>query len=101
MIDVTYDRRLLPPQETLDKAISELISRLRFKADLDRYGFLLAYIGHQLDRPKMIRQGLDAMRQGGADETFVSLLEEVWLEAGDAQAAPMPLETLKEVQPAG
>lgn len=101
MIDVTYDRRLLPSQESLDNAISELISRLRFKADLDRYGFLLAYIGHQLDRPKMMRQGLDAMRQGGSDETFVSLLEEVWLETGDAQGAPVPLETLKEVQPAG
>ena len=97
MIDVTYDRRLLPGQDDLDRAISDLTGRLRYQADLDRYGFLLAYIGHQLDREDMMIQGLDAMRRGGADEPFVSILEEVWLGSMTIPAEP---DTLDEIQPA-
>lgn len=98
MIDVIYDRRLLPAQADLDRAISDLTGRLSFEADVDRYGFLLAYIGHQLDRKDLITQGLDAMRRGGADASFVSILEEVWLKS---TAIPEEPDTLREVQPAG
>ncbi len=78
MIDVMYDDELLPAQEDMDRAISTLAARLRGDRDLDRYGFLLAYIGHQLNRPQLIREGLDAMRRGDADREFRLLLEEVW-----------------------
>ena len=97
MIDVAYDRRLLPGQDDLDRAISDLTGRLRYQADLDRYGFLLAYIGHQLDREDMMIQGLDAMRRGGADEPFVAILEEVWL---GRMTILDESNTLDEIQPA-
>ncbi|MDP7070756.1 MAG: hypothetical protein QF561_05340 [Phycisphaerales bacterium] len=78
MIDVVYATDLLPSQDDLDRAISTLTERLRGERDLDRYGFLLAYIGHQLERPDLVREGLDAMRRGGGDQEFRTLLEEVW-----------------------
>jgi hypothetical protein len=78
MIDVQYAEDLLPAQEDLDRAISVLNERIQDGIDLDRYGFLLAYIGHQLDRPSLILAGLAAMRAGGADESFVGMLDDVW-----------------------
>ncbi|MDG2053402.1 MAG: hypothetical protein P8J86_01700 [Phycisphaerales bacterium] len=79
MIDVQYSEQLLPAPEDMDRAISILTARLRGEADLDRYGFLLAYIGHQLDRPNLITTGLQTMRAANADKSFVDLLEQVWL----------------------
>ena len=79
MIDVQYAEQLLPAPKDMDRAISILTERLRGEADLDRYGFLLAYIGHQLGRPSLITTGLQAMRAANADKSFVDLLEQVWL----------------------
>ncbi len=78
MIDVQYGQQLLPAKEDLDRAISTLTDRIQGEADLDRYGFLLAYLGHQLDRQDLVQTGLDAMRRAGADSNFVQLLSEVW-----------------------
>lgn len=78
MIDVQYASSLLPGQDELDRAISDLTRRIQGNADLDRYGFLLAYLGHQLDRPGLVEDGLNAMQQGGADDRFVQLLREIW-----------------------
>jgi hypothetical protein len=81
MIDTDFAAKLLPAPEDLDRAISMLNDRLQGDADLDRYGFLLAYIGHQLDRPSLVSTGINAMRQANADEDFVALLEQVWAPA--------------------
>ena len=78
LIDVTWGQDVLPDQESIDRAIAVLGSRLAEGTDLDRWGFLLAYIGHQRDRPDLIEEGLDAMRQGGADPAFVEVLSEIW-----------------------
>jgi hypothetical protein len=78
MIDVQYGEGLLPAQKDLDRAVSILTARIHGDVDLDRYGFLLAYIGHQLDRQDLVEAGLDAMRRGGADQNFTQLLAEVW-----------------------
>lgn len=78
MIDVQYAEDLLPAQEDLHRAISILTARIQGDVDLDRYGFLLAYIGHQLDRQDLVQAGLDAMRRGGGDPSLTQLLSEVW-----------------------
>jgi len=78
MIDVQYAPSLLPDQKDLDRAISVLTQRIQGDADLDRYGLLLAYIGHQLDREKLVADGLAAMERGGADEQFVKMLRDIW-----------------------
>ena len=86
MIDVQYGAGLLPSQKDLDRAVSILTARIQGDVDLDRYGFLLAYIGHQLDRQDLVQAGLDAMRRGGADRSFTQLLAEIW------GPTPMPSE---------
>ena len=103
MIDVTYGPELLPAKKDLDRAVSILTDRIRGDVDLDRYGFLLAYIGHQLDRADLVQAGLDAMRRGESDLRFVNLLEEVWdpaLEDGPIPAIENPiLEDVPMVKP--
>ena len=88
MIDVQYATDLLPAQQDLDRAISILTARIRGDADLDRYGFLLAYIGHQLQRQDLVQAGLDAMRRGGGDPAFIRVLDEVWGPAPTATELP-------------
>jgi hypothetical protein len=79
MIDVVYDPGLLPKPDDLEDSITELKRRLTMGKDLDDYGFLLAYIGHQLDRPELIRTGLDAMARSNQDHVFNDLLQRIWL----------------------
>ncbi|MDP7008144.1 MAG: hypothetical protein QGI78_01080 [Phycisphaerales bacterium] len=80
MIDVEYADTLLPPRLELVKAAVELTSRLNEKRDGGTYGFLLAYIGHQLGDKEMIERGLAVFeeREGGNDP-FVRLLKDIWL----------------------
>ncbi len=78
MIDVRYADRLMPAEADMNRAISILNERIQSGIDLDRYGFLLAYIGHQLDRPGLVAAGIDAMREGEADASLVDMLHEVW-----------------------
>ena len=78
MIDVRFSSELLPRQPDLDRAISLLTKRLTVRQDLDRNGLILAWIGHQIDRPIVIEAGLDAMRVSGRDPHFTQLLEQVW-----------------------
>ena len=88
MIDVQYAADLLPAQKDLDRAISILTARIQGDADLDRYGFLLAYIGHQLGRQDLVQVGLGTMRRGGADPSFTQLLSEIWSPEPAALQAP-------------
>ncbi len=78
MIDVTYGPDLLPDEEAMDRAIATLSRRIDQGIDLDRYGFLLAYIGHQRGRADLVDAGLAAMEAGQADPAFVEVLREVW-----------------------
>jgi hypothetical protein len=79
MIDVIYDEALLPLPKDLSRAISDLNLRLRQDGDHARYAFLLAYIGHQMNNPAMIRQGLREMRTADGETAFIRLLESIWL----------------------
>jgi hypothetical protein len=87
MIDVRFDTALLPQEAALNRAISITTGRITKEQDLDRNGLLLAWLGHQLDRPILIQIGLDAMHQSGRDKHFTDLLEQVWSE--DAASAPV------------
>ena len=98
MIDVQFADGLLPRQAELDRAISVITGRLQDNADLDRYGLILAWIGHQLDRPLLVENGLDAMDRSGRDPAFTALLRQVWTEpeseddpeAGRERLDPVP-----------
>lgn len=89
MIDVQYDEHLLPPRIELVTAAVEIVSRLGEERDAATYGFLLAYIGHQLDDKEMIGRGLDVFEERvGSSDAFVSLLRKVWQEADKPVSSP-------------
>ncbi len=98
MIDVVYSESLLPSSEDMDRIILELNNRVKGDTDRDRYAFLLAYIGHQLDNPMMIERGLNIMRSIQDDKAFVDLLEAIWIpqpediDLGDEAPELLPLE---------
>lgn len=100
MIDVRFDASLLPKGTDLNRAISILTSRLSDQQDLDRYGLVLSWLGHQLDRPALVELGLDAMRRSGRDAHFTNRLEAIWGEVSHEGTVPdrVPLEP---VQPSG
>jgi hypothetical protein len=95
MIDVVYDPTLLPAEVDMERSINALQLRLQKDQDNDDYGFLLAYLGHQLDRPELIRQGLDAMRDSSQDLVLTALLRSIWLPETDLKlpdlSAPDPV----------
>jgi hypothetical protein len=78
-----YGAELLPEQKRLDEVIPVIRSGLTSLTSGADSGLLLAYLGHQLDRPDDIRDGLDALREHGdeAEQRLADLLEGVWLEA--------------------
>ena len=76
VIDLRYERELLPSRVRLDVAIEQLRDLIgRVERDRGLRGFVLAYIGHQLEERALITEGLGHM----SDEPFRALLEAVWL----------------------
>ncbi len=88
MIDVVYSESLLPRSEDMDRIITELNNRMTGDFDQDRYGFLFAYIGHQLDNPMMIERGLKEMKKNDENEAFVELLQSIWLPGEEPESIP-------------
>ena len=79
MIDSTFSPELLPPRERLDAVLQAVQPKLEEVRDRGSYGFLIAYIGHQLGDRALAQQGLDAMAQADAKDQLVPLLRELWL----------------------
>lgn len=79
MIDVRYEARLLPNETRLRLAEDTLRQRIALDTDRPRYGFVLAYLGHQLSRRGTVEEGLSVM--GGSPEwdAMRDLLRAVWL----------------------
>ena len=76
MIDVRFKPALLPSRIRLDIAIIRIRDLIgRIERDRGLRGLLLAYLGHQLDEPALIVEGLQAMDEG----PMRSLLEEIWV----------------------
>ncbi len=77
LIDVRYGRELLPSPVRLDLAVEQLRDLItRVERDRKLRGFVLAYIGHQLDERALVKEGLGHMD----DEPLRALLEAVWLD---------------------
>ncbi|MFG0242811.1 MAG: tetratricopeptide repeat protein [Phycisphaerales bacterium JB054] len=75
--------KLLPEQARLDEIIPTLREGLTSLTSGSDSGLLLAYLGHQLERPEEIRAGLAALREHGdeAEQRLADLLQGVWLDA--------------------
>ncbi len=74
---------LLPEQGRLDEVIPVLRAGLSSLSSGSDSGLLLAYLGHQLDRPDDIRDGIEALREHGdeAEQRLADFLQGVWLDA--------------------
>jgi hypothetical protein len=79
MIDVLYDPALLPDRVTLLNAATTIEGRLSDGRDLLANGFLLAYIGHQLNDREMLSRGVNAMNQAEPDSPLLEVLRGIWL----------------------
>ena len=76
MIDVRYERAMLPKRIRLDLAVERLRDLIaRVERDRQLRGFLLAYIGHQVQDRTLVEEGLGHM----GDEPLRALLDAVWL----------------------
>jgi len=77
LIDVRYGRELLPSRVRLDVAVEKLRDLIaRVERDRPLRGFVLAYIGHQLDERPLVVEGLGHM----GNDPLRAVLEAVWLE---------------------
>lgn len=75
MIDVRYAPELLPSKARLLLAVTKLRELIaQVERDRSLHGFLLAYIGHQLQDRPMVDEGLAAMDPGELRE----LLAKIW-----------------------
>ncbi|MCA9296363.1 MAG: hypothetical protein KC983_07590 [Phycisphaerales bacterium] len=85
MIDITYDPSLLPDRVTLLNAATTIEGRLSEGRDLMSNGFLLAYIGHQLNDREMLNRGVNAMHQAEPDSALLDVLRGIWLEGAGSR----------------
>jgi hypothetical protein len=96
MIDVMYGPNVLPSHDRLKENVAAVQERLTGTRDLDSYGFILAYLGHQIGDRALIAQGLDAMAAAAPDGELAPLLGAIWLAPADEQtekdASPAPVE---------
>jgi hypothetical protein len=79
VIDARFKKSMLPNRTRLDFAVASI--RERLKKDLEREGFglTLAYIGHQIQEPKVIEEGLTFVRGTPRGDAFAELLNAIWL----------------------
>jgi hypothetical protein len=79
MIDTRYDESLLPNRVRLLTAIEEIRSPSEMSQG-ESTGFLLAYVGHQLDDAELVSDGLRMMEEAKPESTLRPLLEAVWVD---------------------
>ncbi len=79
LIDITYDRALLPSDDRITVAIENLRSRLALRADAADFGLVLAYIGKQAGKPELITEGLAELNGNPQREMMRELLRGIWL----------------------
>ena len=81
MIDVRYGFDLLPNRVRLNIAVRKLQSDIeRIRRDRELNGFLLAYLGHQLSDPTLIKSGLDTVQEYAPRDRLLPLLRTVWID---------------------
>jgi hypothetical protein len=84
MIDVRFAASALPNPVALSAAAGALQRRIAREDDLTNTGFMLGYIGHQLNDRSLVSSGLDAMLKGDPADPLLPILREIWLDLADA-----------------
>lgn len=81
-----YAEDLLPEQERIERLIPMLRDGASSPAAGADSGLLLGYLGFQIERPDLMKEGLAALREHGDpdDQRLAEFLEGVWMEAAAA-----------------
>jgi hypothetical protein len=79
MIDTRYAEGILPVRERLEAVAEVCRNRMNMGRDAAGYGLVLAFIGHQLELPTLVEEGLLPMRQDETTESLAAVLQAVWL----------------------
>ena len=83
VIDARFRPGLLPNRTRLEFAVVAIRKRLEKDLDLEGYGMILAYIGHQTDQPELVSEGLAYVKGGARWDDFGALLRGIWLDGAD------------------
>ena len=79
MIDTRYAEGILPSRERLEAVAEVCRNRMNMGRDSSGYGLVLAFIGHQLEMPALVEEGLVPMRLDESTEPLAEILRAVWL----------------------
>ncbi len=79
LIDTRYDRALLPNPERLATVLTRVRERMALGEDRPTYGFVLAYIGHQIGDRALVEEGLREIAGTPSLDTSGELLRGIWL----------------------
>ena len=82
VIDARFRAGLLPNRTRLEFAIVAIDERIAKGRDLEGYGLILAYIGHQLRDQELVKEGLSHVKGGVRWDSLGDLLRGIW-ESGD------------------
>ncbi|MHC4808972.1 MAG: hypothetical protein ACYTEV_01220 [Planctomycetota bacterium] len=80
MIGATYAAGLMPNRPRLLQSLESLRSRAESGRDGADTGLVMAYVGWLLERPEVIREGLDLMEAADESDSLRRLLGAIWLE---------------------
>ena len=85
MIDTRYAEGIIPSRDRLEAVAEVCRNRMNMVRYASGYGLVLAFIGHQLEMPAIVGEGLVPMRLDESTESLAEVLEAVWL--GDEEPA--------------
>ena len=79
MIDTRYAEGILPSRERLEAVAEVCRNRMNMGRDASGYGLVLSFIGHQLEMPSLVEEGLVPMLLDESTEPLAEVLRAVWL----------------------
>jgi hypothetical protein len=79
LIDAKYDPALLPNRVRMLDAVEVMRGGSQLPDERQGYGFLIAYVGHQIDDRAMVEEGLAVIEDVDAGDPLLPVLRRVWL----------------------
>ncbi len=79
MIDTRYAEGIIPSRQRLEAVAEVCRNRMTMGRDSAGYGLVVAFIGHQLEMPSLVVDGLRPMRDDETTSSLAEILEAVWL----------------------
>lgn len=88
MIDVVYDKALVPARNRLESALTTARASIKDDHDVALNTFLVAYLGRLMDDKGLIVEGLDGLAKASPNDPLQKLLRAVWLPSDKAADEP-------------